>query len=207
MSFPPGGESYHVRAQYGAMSDEALASRIAREATEGACAELYDRYQQRIYLWCYNYTHEMEDAVDLAQEIFVKLFKSIDQFAGRSRFSTWVYQIARNHCLGELAKQRRKWWKRMISIDGDDTLQIADDDVYQALDVAGDLNRIIESAKHVMTQDELDAFVLHYREGLTVREVTAMLKCDNVTGARTLIQNARRKFKRMIDEKGFRDER
>ena len=95
----------------------------------------------------------------------------------------------------------------MISIEGDDTLQIADEDVFQALDAAGDLERIIASAQGVMTEDELGAFVLHYREGLSVREITALLQCENVTGARTLIQNARRKFKRLLDERGFRDER
>ena len=196
-----------ARAQLQAMTDEELASRIARAGSEEAYTEMFERYQQRIYLWCYNYTHEMEDAVDLAQEIFVKLFKRIDQFEGRSQFSTWVYQVTRNHCLGELAKKRRTWWKRMISIEGDDTLQIADDDVFQALDAAGDLERIMASAKGVMTEDELDAFVLHYREGMSVREITALLRCENVTGARTLIQNARRKFKRLLDERGLRDER
>jgi len=196
-----------VRAQLQEISDEELAARIARTASEVACTELFNRYKQRIYLWCFNYTHETEDAVDLAQEIFIKVFKNIDRFAGLSRFSTWVYQVTRNHCLGELAKKRRKWWKRMISIEGDETLQIADEDVYQALDVAGDLDRIIESAKQVMTEDEMNAFVLHYREGLTVREITSLLHCENVTGARTLIQNARRKFKRLTEEKGFRDER
>jgi RNA polymerase sigma-70 factor (ECF subfamily) len=207
MSFPLGGESKVVRAQLKEISDEELAARIARTASEDACTELFNRYKQRIYLWCYSYTHETEDAVDLAQEIFIKVFKNIDRFAGLSRFSTWVYQVARNHCLGELAKKRRRWWKRMISIEGDETLQIADEDVYQALDVEGDLERIIESAKQVMTEEEMNAFVLHYREGLTVREITALLQCENVTGARTLIQNARRKFKRLTEEKGFRDER
>jgi RNA polymerase sigma factor (sigma-70 family) len=193
MSFQRRGESQLAREQLQSMSDEELATHIAGAASEEAYTELFNRYRRRVYLWCFNYTHEQEEAVDLAQEVFIKLFRGIDRFAGRSRLSTWVYQVARNHCLGELGKSGRKWRKRLVSIEGEDMLQIAD--------------RIIESAKGILTNDELDAFVLHYREGLTVREITALLRCDNVTGARTLIQNARRKFRRVIDEKGFRDER
>jgi RNA polymerase sigma-70 factor (ECF subfamily) len=195
-----------LRAQLQAISDEQLSGLIAKRASEEACTELFRRYHQKIYLWCYNYTHDTEEAVDLTQDIFIKLFKHIGSFSGLSKFSTWVYQVTRNHCLGELAKKRHQWRKKTLSIDGDETLQIADADVYDMLDVDGDLNRIMEFATGAMKADELEAFVLHYRDGLTVKEITKTLKCENVTGARTLIQNARRKFKRLLDEKGFRDD-
>lgn len=195
-----------VRADFEAVSDEQLSARIAEEASEPDCNELFRRYNQKIYLWCFNYTHDEEEAVDLTQDIFIKVFKNIGSFSGLSKFSTWVYQVTRNHCLGELAKKRTQWRKKTLSIDGDDAIQLADGDVYAALDTCGDLERIITAAKDAMGEDELEAFVLHYREGLTVREITETLRCENVTGARTLIQNARRKFKRLVDEKGFRDE-
>lgn len=195
-----------MRAGFEAVSDEGLSARIAKAPSEAACTELFRRYNQKIYLWCFNYTHDEEEAVDLTQDILIKVFKNIGSFSGLSKFSTWVYQITRNHCLGELAKKRTKWRKKTLSIDGEDGMQLADDDVYEALDAVGDLERIIRFAKDAMSEDELEAFVLHYREGMTVREITETLRCENVTGARTLIQNARRKFKRLVDEKGFRDE-
>jgi RNA polymerase sigma-70 factor (ECF subfamily) len=189
-----------------AVSDEQLSALIAGAATEEVCSELFRRYNKKIYLWCFNYTHDPEDAVDLTQDIFIKIFRNIGQFSGLSRFSTWVYQITRNHCLGELAKKRNQWRKRLVSLDGDETLQPADERAWATLETEGDLDRIMEAAGEVMQTDELDAFVLHYREGLTVKEITRTLGCENVTGARTLIQNARRKFRRIIEEKGFRDE-
>jgi RNA polymerase sigma-70 factor (ECF subfamily) len=195
-----------VRAGFEAVSDEQLSASIAAEASEAACTELFRRYNQKIYFWCFNYTHDEEEAVDLTQDIFIKVFKNIGSFSGLSKFSTWFYQVTRNHCLGELAKKRTQWRKKLLSIDGEDAIQLADDDVYAALDVGGDLERIINVAKDAMAEEELEAFVLHYREGLTVKEITEILHCENVTGARTLIQNARRKFRRIIDEKGFRDE-
>ena len=56
-----------------------------------------------------------------------------------------------------------------------------------------------------MKDDELEAFVLHYRDGLGVKEITRVLGCENATGARTLIQNARRKFRRMTAGKEYPD--
>ncbi len=123
-----------------------------------------------------------------------------------SRFSTWVYKITRNHCLGELSKKRYQWHKRMQTIDGENPVQLAQNGDAETFETEGDLYRILEAASKVMKHDELDAFVLHYREGLTVKEITHTLGCENITGARTLIQNARRKFRQMIEEKGFRDE-
>jgi RNA polymerase sigma factor (sigma-70 family) len=195
-----------VKEHLNAVSDESLTAMIAGAATEEVCSELFRRYNQKIYLWCFNYTHDTEDAVDLTQDIFVKIFRNIGQFAGRSRFSTWVYQITRNHCLGELSKKRNQWRRRLVSLDGDETLQPADERTIAKLDAEGDLDRIMDAAGEVMNNDELDAFVLHYREGLTVKEITKTLGCENTTGARTLIQNARRKFRRIIEEKGFQDE-
>jgi len=189
--------------QLGAATDEELLARIARKPAEDACAELFRRYHKRIYFWCFRYTHDEEEAIDLAQEIFIKIFKNISGFSGRSRFSTWVYQVARNHCLGELAKKRTQWRRRMLAVEGGVEATLADRDIFEWLDRSEDLRRILEAARDAMSGDELEAFILHYWEGLTVNEVTAMLGCENSTGARTLIQNARRKFKTLIEHEGF----
>lgn len=203
MSFQYGGESKKVRARLSAATDEDLASAIAVEATEELCTELFRRYNKRIYLWCFNYTHDEEDAVDYAQEIFIKIFKSIGTFSHISRFSTWAYQVARNYCLGELSRKRSKWRKRMLSFDEDGETVLADEGSFGEIEIEEDLERILNAAKKHIKGDELEAFILHYREGLTVNEITKVLGCENVTGARTLIQNARRKFRRLIEEGGF----
>lgn len=165
---------------------------------EQACAELFRRYRQRVYLWCYRYTHDPDEAVEQAQEILIRVFRGLDGFAGRSRFSTWVYSVARNHCLNALARHGGRWRERLVPIDG---LEIADRRGEESLgraELAQELERLLARAGERMPADELAAFVLHYRDGLTVREITRTLGCGNQTGARTLIQNARRKFRRLV---------
>ncbi len=178
--------------------DEELAALVGAGAGDEACAELFRRYRQRVYLWCYRYTHDRDEAVELAQEVFVRVFRGLDSFAGRSRFSTWVYSIARNHCLNALARDGGRWRKRLVPIDG---LEIEDRRWQESLgeaERAEQLERLLARAGERMPADELAAFVLHYRDGLTVKEITRTLGCENQTGARTLIQNARRKFQRLV---------
>jgi len=184
-------------------TDEALASEIARSPKDELCAELFRRYSKKVYLWCFRYTHDVEEAIELSQEIFIKVFRNIGSFSGFSRFSTWVYQVTRNHCLGELSNRRSQWWKRLHSLEDGTGAEALELEFYTQVDALKDLERILEAAQSCMETDELEAFVLHYREGLTVSEITKVLGCENATGARTLIQKARRKFSRLVQEKGF----
>ena len=68
-------------------------------------------------------------------------------------------------------------------------------EVFSRVDEIEDLERILDAAREYMSKDELEAFVLHYREGLTVNEITKIIGCANATGARTLIQNAREEIR------------
>ncbi len=186
-----------------AARDDELIATLVEADSETVYAELFRRYRQKVYLWCFNYTHDRDDAVELTQEIFIKAFKNISRFAGRSSFSTWMYRITRNHCLSEISKKKHVWRQRLEPVD---EKEIVDTTFTDRLEVAArveDLERILSLASGKMKQDELSAFVLHYRDGLTVKEITRVLGCENVTGARTLIQNARRKFRSWTKGKGF----
>ncbi len=191
-------------------SDEELIAVLAAAATaaggeraaEAASAELFRRYRKKVYLWCYGYTHDVEEAVDCTQEIFVKLFRGAAGFEGRARFATWAYRVAHNHCLGLLARRGEQWRQRLEpldDVDAADTSWLAE---LREAELRDGLERVLLTARRSLAADELEAFVLHYRDGLTVNEITRVLGCENVTGARTLIQNARRKFRRLVDRKG-----
>ncbi|MBE0565945.1 MAG: RNA polymerase sigma factor [Krumholzibacteria bacterium] len=178
-------------------SDEELAAALAAGTDEAICRELYERYRRRVYLWCHGYAHDLDEAVDLTQEVFIKIFTRSGDYAGRARFSTWVYAVARNHCLGRLARRSEVWRQRLAPLDGVEVEDGRWARELRAAEVAGSLDRLLERARSSMAADELEAFVLHYRDGLTVGEISRTLKCTNLTGARTLIQNARRKFRRL----------
>ena len=67
---------------------------------------LYERYHRRLHALCYRFTGNSHDAEDQLQEVFMHLLKRIDQFAGKSSFSTWVYRVATNYLLNYVRSQK-----------------------------------------------------------------------------------------------------
>lgn len=59
---------------------------------------LYDKYKDGIFNYCSNYLKDEDDAADCTQEIFLRVFRNIDGFRFRSRFSTWLFRITINSC-------------------------------------------------------------------------------------------------------------
>lgn len=206
MSKRPTRQSNPLPRDLASWTDEELATLLNASRDEAACTELFARYRRRIYLWCYRYTHDREEAVDCTQEIFARIFANIGGFRGGARLSTWIYRVARNHCLSLLAQRGRQWRERLRALEDQEIPDAASEIWLRELELSDGLNKILAAARQRLEPQELEAFVLHYREGLTVKEITAVLNCENVTGARTLIQNARRKFKRLTARKEFGDD-
>jgi RNA polymerase sigma-70 factor (ECF subfamily) len=86
---------------------ERLLLRRLRERDERAFREMVETYQDRVFNLLFRMIGTREEAEDLAQEVFVTVFKSIDQFRGDAKFSTWLYRVAANHC-----KNRIKYLSR-----------------------------------------------------------------------------------------------
>src|SRR5512140_1061210 len=68
-------------------------------------AELVSRYERRVVNYVYRITHRYEDAHDLTQEIFVKVFLALDRYDPKYQFSTWLFRIAQNSAIDALRKK------------------------------------------------------------------------------------------------------
>ena len=95
------------------LTDEELLARFqADQGRPGAQAkwldELFGRYHTKVAAWCFRFTGDRESAGDLAQEVLLRVYRNLDSFRGSAKFSTWLYTIARNHCVNEMrARQSR----------------------------------------------------------------------------------------------------
>ena len=90
----------------GAPTEATMAREAEQQAIEAcqrgereAFDQLVVRYERNIYRLCYRYVNNHEDANDLTQEVFLKAWRAIGRFRGRSAFSTWLYRIGINACL------------------------------------------------------------------------------------------------------------
>ena len=86
------------------LDDRVLVSRIL-EGDRDRFTELVKRYEKRIVNYVYRITHRYEEAHDLAQEIFVKVFVALDRYDPKYQFSTWLFRIAQNTAIDALRKK------------------------------------------------------------------------------------------------------
>src|SRR5947209_17476744 len=84
--------------------DRTLVARIL-EGDRDRFTELVKRYEKRIINYVYRITHRYEDAHDLAQEIFVKVYVALDRYDPKYQFSTWLFRIAQNSAIDALRKK------------------------------------------------------------------------------------------------------
>lgn len=101
-----------------------------RESRNKAFTCLVEKYQQPVYRHVRRMVIDHEDADDLVQEVFIKVFNNLDNFQGASQLFTWIYRIATNECLRFLNKKRKRYF-----------LPIAD--------VTSELTHKLESSPHV----------------------------------------------------------
>jgi RNA polymerase sigma-70 factor (ECF subfamily) len=86
------------------LDDRALVARIL-EGDRDRFTQLVKRYEKRVINYVYRITHRYEDAHDLTQEIFVKVFLALDRYDPKYQFSTWLFRIAQNSAIDALRKK------------------------------------------------------------------------------------------------------
>ncbi len=79
-----------------------------KQGKQSAFGKLLDAYQQKIFSTCISFVPNKEDAEDIAQEVFLEVFKSVSKFKGDSKLSTWIYRIATNKSLEFIRKKNTK---------------------------------------------------------------------------------------------------
>ena len=89
------------------MNEENYINKL-RAGSQAAFSQLIDAYQQKVFGTCISFVPNKEDAEDIAQEVFLEVFKSISKFKGDAKLSTWIYKIATNKCLEFIRKRNAK---------------------------------------------------------------------------------------------------
>ncbi len=182
-------------------SDEDLISQWrnqpASAESQQALTELFQRYRARVALWCLRLGGDRESAADLAQEVFLKAFESLSGFRGGSKFSTWLYIIARNHCYNHL--RARAAAPELISEPLESQMPGAMPDAYDRLERESSAKVFGDLVRESLTGLESHILTLHYVEELPLDAIARMLNLENRSGAKSYIVSARRKLARAMD--------
>ena len=81
---------------------------LLQAGNTAAYSQLLDDYQQKVFGTCVSFIPNKEDAEDVAQEVFIEVFRSISKFKEQSKLSTWIYKTAANKCLEFIRKKNAK---------------------------------------------------------------------------------------------------
>lgn len=184
-------------------TDENLV-KLARNGDDAAFRELVTRYQRRVFHCCFGLVRNRDDAEDLVQETFVRVYRNLDRFEGSSSFYTWTYRIARNVSIDHLRRQQRN-----RTVDYDDTLanpEPADDNglLSRPLNinpaaVAGRrelLDKINEAARS-LSDLHREVLTLREVEGLSYQEIADALEISIGT-VMSRLHHARKNMQRAL---------
>jgi len=154
-----------------------LYKRASKGDKEAAC-RLLEIYYAGVFAYLRRLCGSSNDAEDLTQQTFVKVWTSLDGFGGRSRFSTWLHRIAYNTYVdwqrknkGNIQSQTDHWWQECTDTNPDPLADAADRQLAQRLYEAVD--QLDEDKKHVVH--------LHYYQELSIRETAKVLNVATST--------------------------
>lgn len=169
--------SYFMKESPANVSDAVLIDRI-RKGDERAFSKLVQRYEQTVWGFAFKLCRDREKAEESFQDTFVNVFRKIDQFDGRSKFSTWLYTIVANNCL--MKRRRRKLEDLLESYD--EAPDVEDASVQKQLAswdhtpveqlLHGELKEQLDHAISTLPDDYRIVFVLRDLEQKTAEETS-----------------------------------
>ena len=151
-----------------------------RKGDDGAWRELVDRFGQKIYSVAYHFTLQREDAEELAQEIFLKIFENLHQYDGSFPLVAWVISLSRNLCIDRYRRRRREKSFRFVSDDAvAPMLKSGDDPAAEAL--KKERAKLLFSALAEIPEDLAEILVLRDLDGLAYEEIGRALELPDGT--------------------------
>jgi RNA polymerase sigma-70 factor (ECF subfamily) len=182
------------------ISDEMLMIQLRSERSEKAAdelfSELFRRYHPRVVGWCSRLMRDDGRGMDLAQEVFLRAYRYRHTFRGDARVSTWLYSIARNHCINAIRKLDMDPLARVEDFPPDLTDDFAD--IHTSAENAQLFARTWMIINRTLTSMEKRVIVLHYGHEMTLDAITRGCRLSNPSGAKAYIVNARRKLNRAL---------
>jgi RNA polymerase sigma-70 factor (ECF subfamily) len=179
--------------------DAALMLRV-KEGDSRAFAELVDKYKQPVMNLAYRMLRDATEAEDLAQNVFVQMHRSAHRYHVASKFSTWLFTIARNLCLNEIRRRSRHPSDSMdVPHPEQEDLpwhQFEDTKTFSAPErmLHGELEEKIEAALVELPENQRVAILLCRQDELSYEEIAKVLGCS-VSATKSLIHRGRETLK------------
>lgn len=174
---------------------------LLKEGDESAFRTLVEQNQDRVYNTCLGLVRNEEEADDLAQEVFIEVFRSIHTFRGEAKLTTWIYRIAVTKTLEHLRSRKRK--KRFAILksliySNDETEMEIPDYVHPGIQLENkERASVLMKAVDRLPENQKTAFTLNKIEGLSYDEIAEIMG-KSVSSVESLLHRARLKLQEFL---------
>jgi RNA polymerase sigma factor (sigma-70 family) len=177
--------------------EEQIINRILK-GEQTAFAVLVEKYQNYVFTLVLRFTENREDAEEIAQDVFVKVYRSLADFRGDSKFSTWLFTITRTTCLSFLRKKKLE----TLSLDNERTgIQV------ENKESSFSANLVEQKSKHAMlnlaiamlSPDDAQVLSLFYKGDQTLEEIGRIMGLEPNT-VKVKLHRARQRLKDKLEK-------
>lgn len=174
-----------------------------RKGDETAFKYLVDTYQDRVFNTALGIVQNAEDAEDVAQEVFIQVYRSISSFKGESKLSTWLYRIATTRSLDLLrskkSKKRFGILQRLFGEGDEPELEIPDfNHPGITLEKKENAARLFKAIRQLPENQKI-AFTLHKLEDLSYQEVSEIMQ-TSLPAVESLMHRAKQNLRKMLEK-------
>ena len=164
---------------------------------------LVDTYQQRVFNTAIGIVQNAEDAEDVAQEVFIQVYRSIRNFKGESKLSTWLYRIATTRALDLLrsrkSKKRFGFIQRMFGDNNEPLYEIPDfNHPGVAMDKKENATKLFKAIAQLPDNQKI-AFTLHKLEDLSYQHISEIMQ-TTVAAVESLMHRAKQNLRKMLEK-------
>lgn len=161
-----------------------------------AYAHIINKYKNLLYATILRMTQNQQDAQDLVQEVFIKVYNQLDKYDKKGEFSSWLYRVAINHCMDEFRKKRYKM--KQVELNGETMVNTRHPEViYFKKEQSRQLERLIQT----LPEDERLIILLRYVNELSYNEISELVGVP-LSMVRNKIHRAKKKMRNTLKDEG-----
>ena len=169
-----------------------------------AFEQLLYRYDRQVLNIAYSFRNDTDDAKDIYQEVFIRVYKGLKNFKFKSEFSTWLFRITTNVCISYKGKKDRHTHSSIdieVSSEEDEARTFAEflqsDDATEKSTENSEIRNYIDKVVESLPTQQKMAFTLKYFEDYKIKEISEMMQCKEGTIKRYLF-NATQKMREQL---------
>jgi RNA polymerase sigma-70 factor, ECF subfamily len=177
-------------------ADQEIVARV-RNGDREAFAKLVLKYQSRVLTLATRLLDNRSEAEDIAQDIFVKIFQSLHDFRGASRFSTWLYRITINHCLNHIRRRTRQQQTLVVTEPEDWIQESPASNPHKTLEQK-ERWALVQAKLQLLSPEHRTIVLLRDFEGLSYEEIADVLQLESGT-VKSRLHRARMELKALLE--------